>query len=306
MKKNSLIFIATFMLSLIVSNNIWAQNSPAQTVMKREAAKNDSEETLFNTLNETLEENRKVRVAMKDMQQALQQKTIESEDLKSELRKLEGLALERNRELGTKVKELDNQIKETAGTATKFEIEKDEFIKEKVRIKKESQINQLENAKLRKMLSNTVLKDEQDELLKTARENSEMAHRAQEQVIKLNTENQVFKNDLATAYYQSGNILFSVKRYGEAVEAYLKVISYDPANSWAYHNLAVIEDYYLNQPKLAYEHYQLYLNYKPASEGAQEVRRRVLDLNMLQKVEPTTPLKRDFDKIHRESNNAKL
>ena len=138
MKKNSFICtVVALMLSLIVSSSVWAQNSLAEKVMKREAAKNDNEETLFNTLNETLEENRKVRVAMKDMQQALQQKTIESEDLKSELRKLEGLALERNRELGTKIKELDNQIQETAGTATKFEIEKNEFIKEKIRIKKE-------------------------------------------------------------------------------------------------------------------------------------------------------------------------
>ncbi len=307
MKKIAWGCIVGWMLSLYLGvQPVLAQNSSEPTAVKRDAAKGDNEETLFNTLNETLEENRKIRVAMKELQQALQKKTIEAEDLKSELRKLEALALERNHELGQKVKDLDDQIKASADKSAKFEIEKDEFMKEKKAIKEESHAKELENIKLRKMLGNSVLRDEQEELLKTARENSEMAKQSQEQIIKLNTENQTFKNELATAYYQSGDILFQVKRYGEAVEAYQKVISYDPANSWAYHNLAVIEDYYLNQPQLAYQHYQLYLNYKPADEAAQDVRRRILDLNLLDKVAPTTPLKRDFDKMHRESTNAKF
>ncbi len=280
------------------------QVTPAET--RKEASKGENEETLFNTLNEALEENRKVRLAMKEMQLALQKKTIETEDLKSELRKLESLALERNRELGQKVKDLDSQIKTTNETASKFELEKDEFTREKKRIKEESRSSQLENSKLRKMLANAVLQDEEDAILTTARENSEVARKAQERVIQLNTENQTFKNDIATVYYQMGNILFQVKRYPEAAEAYKKVIGYDQANSWAYHNLAVIEDFYLNDSSAAYEHYQLYLNYKPAGEDAQEVRRRVLDLNMLNKISPVTPLKGDFDKFHQESSRAKL
>jgi tetratricopeptide (TPR) repeat protein len=284
-----------------------AQTEPkVRQINPGSANKGENEETLFNTLNEALEENRKVRIAMKELQQALQQKTIESEDLKSELRKLESLALERNRELGQKVKDLDAQIKTTNETAAKFELEKDEFTRDKKRIKDEMRASQMENSKLRKMLANSVLQDEEDAILQTARENSEVAKKAQERVIQLNTENQTFKNDIATVYYQMGNVLFQVKRYPEAAEAYKKVIAYDPSNSWSYHNLAVIEDYYLNDPTAAYEHYQLYLNYKPADEDAQEVRRRILDLNMLDKIAPMTPLKKDFDKFHQESTRAKL
>ena len=282
-----------------------ATQQPASS--KKEVAKIDNnEETLFNTLNETLEENRKIRIGMKEMQSALQKKTIETEDLKSELRKLENLALERNRELGQKVKDLDTQMKTTTENSAKFELEKDEFIADKKRIKEETRAIQLENSKLRKMLSNAVLQDEEDAILATARENSEVARKAQERVIQLNTQNQTFKNELSSAYYQMGNILFQVKRYPEAAEAYQKVIANDQANAWAYHNLAVIEDYYLNNATAAYEHYQMYLNYKPAGEEAQEVRRRVLDLNMLEKVSPVTPLKKDFDKFHQESRSPKL
>ncbi len=311
MKKQMKICIVACAFQFIFMSQNWAANeqkaaqiNPASA--RKEVSKGDNEETLFNTLNEALEENRKVRIAMKELQQALQKKTIEAEDLKSELRKLESLALERNRELGQKVKDLDTQIKSTTDSAAKFELEKDEFTKEKKRIKEETRASQLENSKLRKMLANAVLQDEEDEILATARENSEVAKKAQERVIQLNTENQIFKNDIATVYYQMGNVLFQVKRYPEAAEAYKKVIGYDQSNSWAYHNLAVIEDFYLNDSTSAYQHYQLYLNYKPADEDAQEVRRRVLDINMLDKIAPVTPLKRDFDKFHQESNRAKL
>lgn len=271
-----------------------------------DAAKGGGEETLFNTLNETLEENRKIHLAMKEMQQALQKKTIESEDLKSELRKLEALALERNRDLGQKVKDLDIQIKASSETEAKFMLEKDEFSKEKKRIKEESRAAQNENSKLRKMLSNSILEEEEESVLQVARHNDEVARMAQERMIQINTENQAVKNEVANAYFHMGNTLFQVRRYVEADEAYRKVIAYDPSNAWAYHNLAVIEDYYLNDPKSAYEHYQLYLNYKPAGEEAQAVRRRILDLNMLDKVSPITPLKKDFDAFHNESRNAKL
>lgn len=278
----------------------------AEPVMKKDTGKGDNEETLFNTLNDALEENRKARISLKELQVALQKKTIEAEDLKSELRKLEGLALERNRELGQKVKALDDQIKTTNQTSAKFELEKDEFTAEKKRIKDESRAMQLENSKLRKMLAGSILQSEEDAILATAHENSEVARKAQERVIQLNTENQNFKNELSTAYYQMGNILFQTKRYTEAAEAYQKVIKNDPSNSWAYHNLAIVEDYYLNNQHSAYEHYQLYLNYKPADEEAQEVRRRILDLNLLQKVAPSTPLKKDFEKFHQETQSPKL
>ena len=126
-------FVMFLQLTLLMSIEAVTENQKTSLVqsqaasLKKEIPKNDNnEETLFNTLNETLEENRKIRIGMKEMQSALQKKTIETEDLKSELRKLENLALERNRELGQKVKDLDTQMKTTTENSAKFELEKDE------------------------------------------------------------------------------------------------------------------------------------------------------------------------------------
>lgn len=283
-----------------------AQEPPARSETMQPPVKGGSEEALFNTLNETLEENRKIRLSMKEIQQALQKKTIESEDLKSELRKLEALALERNRELGSKVKELDQEIQASKEAAAAFEAEKAEFRADKKKILEETRQSQTENSRLRKMLANSVMEEEKETIVAMARENGAVAEKAQSRVTQLNNENQSFRADLAASYYEMGNLYFKVKSYPEAVAAYQKVIQYDPANSWAYHNLAVIQDYYLNDRNAAYENYQLYLNYKPMDEQASEVRRRVLDLNLLQKVSPKNPLEKDFDKLHNESRNPKL
>ncbi len=298
------------MIILGVTASASAQTSQEAKEVSAEAMKQlpkgGSEEALFNTLNETLEENRKIRATMKEVQQALQKKTIENEDLKTELRKLEALALERNRELGLKVADLDKQIQASKDAAAAFDAEKAEFRTEKKKILEETRQSQTENSRLRKMLANSVLEEEKETIVQMARENGAVAERAQSRVTQLNTENQTFRANLAAAYYEMGNLYFKIKSYPEAVAAYKKVLEYDPANSWAYHNLAVIEDYYLNDRNAAYEHYQLYLNYKPVEEEAAEVRRRVLDLNLLQKVNPGTPLEKDFDKLHHESRNAKL
>ncbi len=283
-----------------------AQEPTSVSETMQPPVKGGSEEALFNTLNETLEENRKIRVSMKEIQQALQKKTIESEDLKSELRKLEALALERNRELGSKVKELDQEIQASKEAAAAFEAEKTEFRADKKKILEETRQSQTENSRLRKMLANSVMEEEKETIVAMARENGAVAEKAQGRVTQLNNENQSFRADLAASYYEMGNLYFKVKSYPEAVAAYQKVIQYDPANSWAYHNLAVIQDYYLNDRNAAYENYQLYLNYKPMDEQASEVRRRVLDLNLLQKVSPKNPLEKDFDKLHNESRNPKL
>lgn len=294
------------LLVLGVGSAAQAQQPQSAAESLQPPVKGGSEEALFNTLNETLEENRKIRVSMKEIQQALQKKTIESEDLKSELRKLEALALERNRELGAKVKELDKEIQASKEAAAAFDAEKTEFRAEKKKILEETRQSQTENSRLRKMLANSVMEEEKETIVAMARENGAVAEKAQGRVTQLNNENQAFRSDLAAAYYEMGNLYFKVKSYPEAVVAYQKVIQYDPANSCAYHNLAVIQDYYLNDRNAAYENYQLYLNYKPMDEQASEVRRRVLDLNLLQKVAPKNPLEKDFDKLHNESRNPKL
>ncbi|HRK62115.1 MAG TPA: tetratricopeptide repeat protein [Candidatus Omnitrophota bacterium] len=281
------------------------QIAPAPTNQSK-VAQNASEETLFYTLNETLEENRKIRVSLKEMQQAYEKRTIENEELKAELKKLEGLALERNRELLNQTKALEMKLKETEASAVTAAQDHKQFNEEKEKILAEINQAQAENEKLRTLLANSILEEEKEALMRAAQQNGVAAQKAHDQLTRLNQENQAYKNNVSEAYYEMGNVLFQIRKYPEAAANYRKVIEHDPAHAWAYYNLAVLEDYYLNNAKSAYEHYQLYLNYKPVEEEAGEVRRRILDLNLIQKMTPTSPLKSDFDSYHKETNNPKF
>lgn len=273
---------------------------------QRETPKTENVETLFSTLNETLEENRKIKTGLKELQQSFQKKTIENEELKKELKKLEGLALERNRELSDRAKELEGKLKGSETSAQEFLKEKERFDQEKNQVRQESAIIQEENKKLKQTLASSVLEEEKASIIKIAKENGDAARKAGTSMVHLNAENQKMKNNLAAVQYEMGNVYFLLKRYSDSVKAYSRVLEYDPANAWAYHNMAVIEDYYLGDSQAAYAHYQQYLNYKPLDEEAQEIRRRVLDLNLLQKVSPDNPLKSDFDQVHKETRNPAI
>ena len=66
MKKINLLAMAVFAFHVMFICNVVFAQEPGKKVPK-----GDNEETLFNTLNDTLEENRKVRIAMKELQLAL-------------------------------------------------------------------------------------------------------------------------------------------------------------------------------------------------------------------------------------------
>lgn len=303
-------FWIVFILFITAAGSAHAQQQPQQSKNSQAPSampsKNQGEDTLFKTLNDTLEENRKIRTALKDLQQAYEKRTLESEDLKREMKRLESLALERNRELMDKAKQLEQKLKEAESANQVFADDKKEFENQKEAVRKETDEVRIENDKLRLLLANSILEEEKGEILKAAKENGKVAKRARKEFAELKSTNQDYQHRLAEAHYERGNALFQLQRYTEAAEAFRKVLELDPVNSSALHNLAVVEDYYLGDSKSAYMHYQRYLNYKPVDEAAEEVRRRILDLNLLQRVEPQTPLKSDFEEIHKETRNAKI
>ena len=143
------------------------QIAPAATNQSK-VAQNASEETLFYTLNETLEENRKIRVSLKEIQQAYEKKTIENEELKTELKKLEGLALERNRELLNQTKALEMKLKETEASAVTAAEDHKQFNEEKEKVLAEINNAQAENEKLRNLLSTSILEEEKEALKEAA------------------------------------------------------------------------------------------------------------------------------------------
>ena len=257
-------------------------------------------QTLLSTLNETLEENRKIRESLKTLQQALEEKTIENSRLTGQIQKLEAVSIQGSQQLNEKVGQLRSELDKSAEAIQKSEAEKQAFDKGKQQILDEMGQLQKENQKIEELLKTALLKEEKEELLKLIQHNEKSALEAVKRVAEVNAVNETLRQELDEAYFKLGNSLFEMRNFEGAAEEYKKAIQWNPAHAWAHHNLGVVYDYYLNRTDWALIEYQKYLDYEPAPEKAHEIRRRILDLHMLQKVTPATPLKNDFEEFHKE------
>lgn len=257
-------------------------------------------QALLTTLNETLEENRKIRETLKGLQQSVEEKTIENKRLNGQIQDLEALSIQGNKQLTDKVVQLQTKLKETSDAVKSSESDKKSFENEKQKILDEIEHLRDENKKIKELLKTSVLQEEKDRLMKLISHNEDATMRAVQKLAEQNSENQQMKQELDSAYYNLGNTLFKLRDYQGAVAQYEKAIEWNPTNAWAHHNIAVIYDYYLFKEDLAVLHYQKYLDYKPAKEEAHEIRRRILDLSMLKKVAPTNPLEMDFKAFHKQ------
>lgn len=257
-------------------------------------------QALLTTLNEALEENRKIRESFKNLQQSLEEKTIENKRLNGQIQDLEALSIQGSKQLTDKVVQLQSKLKETSDAVKASEGDKKAFEGEKQKILDEIESLRDENKKVSHLLKTSVLKEEKERLLKLIGKNEEANAKAVKTLAQKNSENERLKEELDSTYYNLGNTLFKMRDYEGAVAQYTKSIEWNPNNAWAHHNLAVIYDYYLGKEDLAILHYQRYLDYASPREEVHEIRRRILDLSMIKKVTPSTPLQIDFDKLHKQ------
>ncbi len=257
-------------------------------------------QTLLSTLNETLEENRKIRESLKTLQQSLEEKTVENSRLTGQIQKLETVSIQGSKQLTEKVEQLQSELNKSAETIQKSEAEKQAFDKGKQQILDEMEQLQKENKKIGELLKSSLLKEEKEELLKLIQHNEKAALGAVNRVAEVNAVNEKIRQELDEAYFKLGNSLFEMRNFEGAAAEYKRALQWNPANAWAHHNLGIVYDYYLNQTDLALIQYQKYIDYEAAPEKAGEIRRRILDINLLKKVTPDTPLKNDFDDFHKD------
>lgn len=257
-------------------------------------------EVILSTLNETLEENRKIRENMKAMQTALDQSTTEKDSLKKQIKDFETLALQKTSDLKSDTVDLQKKLDQATSDKEKFEMEKKTFDARKEAIRKtyKKAINQ--NRKLKAEMEKAILPEERDRLVGDLKRNRESIERAAKTLSELTFDNEKMKDVLESAYYQLGNLNFQLHNYEAAKIYYEKVLEWDPANAWTHHNLAVTYDYYLNNRAQALAHYQKFLDSKPEDAKASEIKQRMLDLNFRNAVSPhSDPLKADFDRFHK-------
>lgn len=256
-------------------------------------------EKLLYTLNETLQENRRIRQSLRDLQEAFEKTTLEKSDIAEQMKKVERMAIQRNKETGHRIDELSVQLESSKQEMEKIQADNKASVEQKLEAEKKLEAIGIENAKMRELLKNSVLTPERDQIVERIKENETAVQNAVAQISSLDGENIALKEQLIQSYFELGNIFYDLGRFQDAEAQYLHVLEWDPYHAWAHHNLAVIYDFHLHKLPNATAHYQQYLNLKLPSEEAEETRMRLWDLQQLSKVTPSQPLKQDFDRYQR-------
>ncbi len=259
----------------------------------------DTEKLLY-TLNETLSENRKIRESMRDLQSAFEKMAIEKSDLVDQVKKVEKLAIQRNKDTGRQVDQLTAQLEQSKKDLAKFQAENAASVKQKMELEKKLEALSAENAKTNATLKIAILPEERDQVVARMNQNDEAVKDAVSQISSLDGENVALKEQLIQSYFDLGNMYYDLGRYPEAVQQYLHVLEWNPNHAWSHHNLAIIYDYHMHKLHAAMAEYTAYMNVRLASEEAREVRMRLWDLQQIAKLEPDPPLQKDFKEYRAE------
>lgn len=256
-------------------------------------------EKLLYTLNETLQENRKIREGMRNLQEAFEKTTLEKSDLVNQMKKVEQLAIQRSKDASQKIDDLNAQLNNSKKEMEKLQGESTASIGQKLEVEKKLEAIDAENVKMRELLNSSILTPERDRIVERMRQNDEAVQSAVAQISSMDGENVALKSQLVQAYFNLGNMFYDLGRFEDAAVQYLHVLEWDPYHAWSHHNLAVIYDYHLHKNSLAIDHYRKYLRLRLPSEEGREARIRLWDLQQLSKLAPDQPLKQDFDKFQK-------
>lgn len=252
-------------------------------------------EKLLSTLNETLQENRRIRESMRDLQSSFEKATMEKIDAAERVKKAEQLVIQRNMEAGRQISELSAQLENTKKEMKKIKAGSGVSTEQKTEMEKKLEGIKSENLKLQELLKSSILTAERDQILEQMKKNDEAVQNAVAQVSSVDQENIALKTQLVQSYFDLGNLFYDLGRYEDAEIQYRHVLKWDPYHTWSHHNLAIIYDFHLHKIAEAIAHYQKYLLLKLPSEEAEKARMRLWDLTQLTKVTPRSPLKKEFD-----------
>lgn len=273
---------------------VWAETKGAPNV-----------ETLLQTLNETLEENRKLRTSMKSIQESLEKITVENADLKSQLKRMSASVLERERAQSEDLKNREDELAKAKQAVTKLVRERKTLGTSSDEMQAQMKELRLENERLEKLLAGTILESEKEDYLRLIENARDASSKAVSRLSKANHEIEDLRHESSSLAYQMAVLLFQNQDYEGATRYFSLALERNPNLSYAHHNLGVLYDYYLDDDEKAIRHYKQYLHLKPAEERALEIRKRVLDLTLLRDVTPKTPLHSDFVEFHKDSDTAR-
>ncbi len=89
-------------------------------------------------------------------------------------------------------------------------------------------------------------------------------------------QDKVFRQELAKAHYNMGNIYFEKGDYQRAVVEYYQAVDLAPNDPDTHYNLGFVSGEYLGDQETALKHYQMYLYLKPDADDKNAVKEKIL------------------------------
>lgn len=253
-------------------------------------------ERLVGTLNDTLKENQALRENMDAMQKALERATVENNVLKTQIK-----GLEKNTEdFKLMEKQFAEQTEQQQQTIQALEDAKLKLADQEKNLNQAIQALSSQNEQLQTVLQEAILEEEKDAYKQLIVNSQKVSEKAVQELAANEVALMTMKADLAASTFLVANAMFQEKNYDGAKREYEKVLDLDPTFAWAHHNLGIIYDYHLSHKPMALYHYRKYLGLKDHEEEAHKIRERVLDIELLQNLVPTDPLRIDFNQYNRD------
>jgi len=99
-----------------------------------------------------------------------------------------------------------------------------------------------------------------------------------------------FRQELAKAHYNMGNIYFERGEYQRAVVEYYQAVDLVPNDPDTHYNLAFVSGEYLGDQETALKHYQWYLYLKPDADDAARVKEKIITAKLTLRSKIDSPL----------------
>ena len=114
----------------------------------------------------------------------------------------------------------------------------------------------------------------------------------------LDPEDEKFREELAKAHYNMGNIFYERGEYQRAVVEYFQAVDLLPYDADIHYNLAFVSSEFLGDQDTALKHYQWYLYLKPEAEDASLVREKILAAKLFLRAKIDTFIDKDFNQFN--------
>ncbi len=261
-------------------------------------------DAILATLNQTLDENKKLKTQVESLEESTREMGLEGTLLRGQLRNIQSEAESLKSQEKTKIQELEADLKETQNKLEELRSETETSVAERKMAVKQAARVHAKNVKLERLLKTAILESERDEYIYLLKSYEGTANRSILELQKTKSENEALKANLASSYYNVGNMLYRSGDYKRALAQYKKAIELNPNDAWSHYNTALIYDYHLNDRARSLVHYKKYLNLRPVSEEAERIRERILDIELKKRVVPKRILKGDFNRYNHDLNKV--